>query len=191
MISRISGQVWDTGEDFLVVRVGGVGLKVYVPSDVLDQVGSADQPVELFTHFHVRENDLTLYGFLTREERSLFELLLTISGVGPKVAMSLLSTISPDALRQAVLQDEPGILTRVPGIGTKTAEKIIFNLKDEISATDVKASPLMSDADAEVIAALTELGFSLVEAQQALQSLPQNEDLSVEERIRHALSSLA
>jgi Holliday junction DNA helicase RuvA len=191
MISRISGRVWDVGEDFLIVRVGGVGLMVYVPSDVLDQVGKPDQPVELFTHFHVRENDLTLYGFLTREERSQFEMLLTISGVGPKVATSLLSTISPDALRQAVLQDEPGILTRVPGIGTKTAEKIIFNLKDEISAADVKASPLLSDADTEVIAALTELGFSLVEAQQALQGLPRDEDLSVEERIRHALSSLA
>lgn len=191
MISRISGTVWDIEEDHLVVRAGGLGLQVYAPSGVLEQVGSVDQPVELFTYFHVREKELALYGFLTKEERALFELLLGISGVGPKVALALLSTISPDALRQAVLQDEPGLLTRVPGIGSKTAKKIIFNLKDEIIPAAAKATPLLSDADAEVIAALTELGFSLVEAQSALQSIPRDEDLPVEERVRHALASLA
>jgi Holliday junction DNA helicase RuvA len=118
-------------------------------------------------------------------------LLLDISGVGPTVALSLLSTISPEALRQAVLQDEPRLLTRVPGIGSKTARKIIFNLKDEVIPTEGKRTPLLTDTDTEVIAALTELGFSLVEAQSALQSLPQDEDLPVEERVRLALSSLA
>lgn len=191
MISRLSGTVWDIGEDHVVMRAGGVGFLVYAPSDVLEQVAGVDQPVELFTHFHVRENDLALYGFLTKEERGVFELLLDISGVGPKVALALLSTLSPDTLRQAVLQDEPGLLTRVSGIGPKTAKKIIFNLKDEVIPTEVKETPLLSEADTEVIAALTELGFSLVEAQSALQSLPRDEDLSVEERVRRALSSLA
>ena len=191
MISKISGVVWETGDGYVVVRAGGLGFKVYVPSNVLEQVKGVEQPVDLFTHFYVRENRLALYGFLTKEKRSLFELLLDISGVGPTVALSLLSTISPDALRQAVLQDEPRLLTRVPGIGSKTAKKIIFNLKDEVIPAEGKATPLLTDADADVIAALTELGFSLVEAQSALQDLPRDEDLSVEERIRLALSSLA
>lgn len=191
MISRISGAVWETGDGYVVIRTGGIGLKVAVPTGVLEQIKGVDQPLELFTYFHVRENRLALYGFLTKEKRSLFELLLDISGVGPTVALSLLSTISPDTLRQAVLQDEPPLLTRVPGIGTKTARKIIFNLKDEVIPAEGKTAPLLTDADSEVIAALTELGFSLVEAQSALQDLPQDEDLSVEERIRQALSSLA
>jgi len=191
MISRISGVVWETGDGYVVVRTGGLGLKVHVPSGVLEQIKGVEQPLDLFTYFHVRENRLALFGFLTKEKRSLFELLLDISGVGPTVALSLLSTLSPDALRQAVLQDEPRLLTRVPGIGSKTAKKIIFNLKDEVIPAKDRGTPLLTDADTEVIAALTELGFSLVEAQSALQDLPRDEDLSVEERIRLALSSLA
>jgi Holliday junction DNA helicase RuvA len=190
MIARISGKVWALGEDYVVIQAGGVGLRAYVPQGVLDKL-ALDKPAELFTHLHVREKDLTLYGFLTEESRALFELLMSISGIGPKVALSMLSTISPDALRQAVLKDEPGLLTRVPGVGSKTAKKIIFNLKDEIIPSGAKATPLMSDADADLIAALTELGFSLVEAQSALQSLPRDEDMPFEERVRHALSHLA
>ena len=191
MISRISGTVWGRGEGYVILRTGGLGLKVEVPSGVLQQIGPGEQALDLFTYFHVRENRLGLYGFLTKEQRSLFELLLDISGVGPTVALSLLSTISADALRQAVIQDRPGLLTKVPGIGSKTAKKIIFNLKDEVIPGEGEATPLLTEGDSEVIAALTELGFSLVEAQSALQELPEDEDLSVEERIRLALSSLA
>jgi len=191
MISRISGTVWGRGEGYVILRTGGLGLKVEVPSGVLKQIGPGEQALELFTYFQVRENRLGLYGFLTKEQRSLFELLLDISGVGPTVALSLLSTIAPDVLRQAVIQDRPGLLTKVPGIGSKTAKKIIFNLKDEVIPGDGETTPLLTEGDSEVIAALTELGFSLVEAQSALQGLPEDEDLSVEERIRLALSSLA
>jgi len=183
--------VWETGDGYVVIRTGGLGFKVRVPDNIPAQIKDVEQALDLFTYFHVRENQLSLYGFLTREKRSLFELLLDISGVGPTVALSLLSTISPDALRQSVLQDEPRLLTRVPGIGSKTAKKIIFNLKDEVIPAEGKATPLLTDADTEVIAALTELGFSLVEAQSALQDIPRDEGLSIEERIRLALSSLA
>ena len=190
MISRISGVVWETGDGYVVIRAGGVGYQVHVPSGVLDGIRGLDQPVDLFTHFYVRENRLALYGFLTKEKRALFELLLDISGVGPSVALSVLSTLSPDALRQAVLEDQPGLLTRVPGIGSKTASKIIFHLRDKVVSADGEAAPLLTDADSEVLAALTGLGFSLVEAQTALQNLPSAEDLPVAERIRLALSSL-
>lgn len=191
MISKLSGPVWGTGDGYVIIRTGGVGFQVYVPTDVLEQVKGVEQPVELFTYLQVRENKLALYGFLTKEKRALFELLLEISGVGPTVALSLLSTISPDALREAVLRDEPGLLTRVPGIGSKTASKIIFNLKDQVIPAEGRAVSLLTDSDTEVITALTALGFSLVEAQSALQKIPRDEALTVEERIRLALSSLA
>jgi Holliday junction DNA helicase RuvA len=191
MIARLSGTVWDIGESHVVVRAGGVGFHVHVPSDMLPQLDGVGQPVEFFTHLHVRENELALYGFLTEEELTLFKLLLSISGVGPKVALALLGTISPDALRQAVVQEEPGLLSRVPGIGPKTAKAIIFHLKDKLIPTGAEAVSLLSDADAEVIAALTGLGFSLVEAQAALQSLPRDEELAIEERVRQALAHFA
>jgi Holliday junction DNA helicase RuvA len=187
MIARLSGTVWGLGENHVVVRAGGMGFRVNVPSNTLAQLDGVGQPVELFTHLHVRENELALYGFLTKEELTLFKLLLSISGVGPKVALALLGTTSPSELRQAVVQEEPGLLSRVPGIGPKTARAIIFHLKDKLIPTGVEAVPLLSDADAEVIAALTSLGFSLVEAQAALQSLPRDEDLPIEERVRQAL----
>jgi Holliday junction DNA helicase RuvA len=191
MIVRLSGTVWSTREAHVVVRVGGIGLHVHVPSGVLAQLDGVGQPVELFTHLHVRENELALYGFLTEEELTLFRLLLSISGVGPKVALALLGTVSPEALRQAVVQEEPGLLSRVPGIGPKTARAIIFHLKDKLIPIGAEATSLLSDADAEVIAALTGLGFSLVEAQAALQSMPQNGDLPIEERVRQALAYFA
>jgi Holliday junction DNA helicase RuvA len=191
MIDRLSGTVWSTSEDHIVVRVGGVGLHVRVPVGVLAQLDGVGQPVDLFTHLHVRENEWALFGFLTEEELTLFKLLLSISGIGPKVAMALLGTISPDALRQAVVQEEPGLLSRVPGIGPKTARAIIFHLKDKIIPSGVESVPLLSDTDTEVIAALTGLGFSLVEAQAALQSLPRDGGLPVEERVRQALTYFA
>jgi Holliday junction DNA helicase RuvA len=191
MITRLSGTVWGIGEGHLVVRTGGVGFHVDVPSGVLAQLDGVGQPVELFTYLHVRENELALYGFLREEELALFRLLLSISGIGPKVALALLGTVSPDELRQAVVQEEPGLLSRVPGIGPKTARAIIFHLKDKLIPTGAEAVPLLSDADAEVIAALTGLGFSLVEAQAALQSLPRDGDLPVEERVRQALAYFA
>ncbi|MDY7076137.1 MAG: Holliday junction branch migration protein RuvA [Chloroflexota bacterium] len=193
MIARLSGTVWSIGEDHVVIQAGEIGFRVRAPSGVLAQLDGVGQPVELFTHLHVRENELALFGFLTEEELSLFRLLLGISGVGPKVALALLGTVSPDALRQAVLQEEPGLLSRVPGIGPKTARAIIFHLKDKIIPTGLETVPSLSDTDAEVIAALTGLGFSLVEAQAAIQSLPRDEGLDspVEERVRRALAYFA
>jgi Holliday junction DNA helicase RuvA len=191
MIARLNGTVWSTGEDYVVVRTGGIGFQVRVPSGVLAQLDGTGRPVDLFTYLHVRENELALFGFLTQEELTLFRLLLSVSGVGPKVALALLGTVSPDTLRQAVVQEESGLLSRVPGIGPKTARAIIFHLKDKMIPAGAAAAPLLSDTDAEVIAALTGLGFSLVEAQTALQSLPRDDSLSVEERVRRALGYFA
>ena len=192
MIARLSGTVWATEGDVLVLRVGGVGFLVHVPPQTLARLSEVGQPVELFTHLCVRENDLALYGFLTSEEAALFKLVLSVAGVGPKTALAILSALTPDALRQAVLRDEPALLARVPGIGPKTAKAIVFHLKDRLGAVGSRAgAPAFSETDAEVIAALTGLGFSLVEAQSALQSLPRDADLPLEERVRLALAYFA
>lgn len=188
MIASLRGRVVDRGKDYLVVEVGGLGLKVYVPGSLCDKT-EPGREVHLHTHLHVRENELTLYGCASREDLELFETMLGVSGIGPKVALSVLSYASPEALRQAVSRQEAGLLGRIPGVGPKTAQKLIFYLKDKIAFGAVSA-PLTSEADVEVVAALTALGYSVAEAQAALHSLPP-EELPVEEKIRAALSSLA
>ncbi len=191
MISRVKGHVTAGGRGFLVVDVGGVGLKVHVPASTLAQA-SPGRTVELFTHLHVRENELALYGFSSEEDLALFELLLGVSGVGPRVALNVLSGMPTDSLRLAIAQERVDLLSQVPGIGPKTAKKIVFHLKDKVQAEiGVAVTPVLSEADAEVIAALTGLGYSIVEAQAALQSLPRDEGLSIEERIRLALMYFA
>ena len=147
--------------------------------------------MELFTHLRVRENDLALYGCGSEDELALFELLLSVSGVGPKVALAMLSTMPSDSLRLAIAQGNAEVLTRVPGIGPKMAKKIIFHLKDKVEVEFApEVVPLLTEADAEVIAALTSLGYSVVEAQAALQSLP-DEEMEIEERVRLALAYFA
>ena len=190
MIASLTGRVSALGKTYLVVDVGGVGFLVHVPAGLLgrDQLG---QTVELYTHLQVRENDLSLYGFGSEDELSLFELLLSVERVGPRVALASLSALSPDALRTAIAQGNVDVLARVPGIGPRTARKISFDLKDKVKAEmGVAAVPALTDADAEVIEALTTLGYSVVEAQAALQSLPA-EEMPLEEKIRLALAYFA
>lgn len=187
MISRLSGSVWAVGEDHLVVGAAGIGFRVYVPAAVPSQVGGVGQNVELHTYLHVRENELSLYGFLTEEELLFFKLLLSVSGIGPKLALAVLGVVSPKALRQAVFQEELGILTRVPGVGQKTARAVIFHLKDKLAASDEETVISFGNVDTEVLAALTGLGFSIVEAQRALQGTARDTEMPVEERVRQAL----
>jgi len=191
MIANLKGRIEAIGRDYLVVGVGGIGFKVYVPTSFLETAEGLGRQVELFTHLHVRENELTLYGCGSEDELALFELLLGVSGVGPRVALAMLSTMSPDSLRLAIAQGNAVALTRVPGIGPKMAKKIVFHLKDRIAVeVGPEAVPFLTDADAEVIAALTSLGYSVVEAQAALQSLPA-EEMEIEERVRLALAYFA
>ncbi|MHB8624927.1 MAG: Holliday junction branch migration protein RuvA [Aggregatilineales bacterium] len=191
MIDLLSGQVASLAKDSLVVLVGGVGFRVYVTKTVFDTVNAPGQTVTLFTHLQVREDSLTLFGFLTEDERTIFELLLTVNGVGPKVATAILSALSVDHLRAAVTRDEPQILTRAPGVGKKTAEKIVFELKNKLGAGGIPAVIAMSDMDTDVISNLTALGYSLVEAQSALQSIPRGAPSDIEERVRLALQYFA
>jgi holliday junction DNA helicase RuvA len=190
MIASLSGAVTFIGRDHLVINVGGVGLRVFVPRNVLEDVGGVGRRMTLQTHLVVRENDMALYGFSNEDDRSLFELLLGVSGVGPKVALAILSTLSPELFKSAVMREEPVVLQRVPGIGKKTAERILFQLRDRMDvATSVSGVSLVSDVDADVIEILTGLGFSIVEAQTALQNVPR-ELTGVDERLQLALQHL-
>jgi Holliday junction DNA helicase RuvA len=190
MIASISGTVQRIGKDNLVISVGGVGLRVSVPRTGLEDVGGVGRAISLHTHLIVREQELSLYGFETADDLVLFELLLGANGVGPKVALAILSTLSPEMLQSAIMQEETVILQRVPGIGKKTAERIMFQLRDKLDFTAVATTvPFVSDVDTDVIDILTGLGFSIVEAQAALQKLPR-EVKSVDERVQQALQQL-
>jgi Holliday junction DNA helicase RuvA len=193
MISSLRGTILQiTPPDQLILEVGGVGFKVLAPASVIEELEGIGRTAFLYTQLLVREDALTLYGFSSEDQRGLFELLLTVQGVGPRLALAVLSTLSLDVLRRAVAQEQPEVLERVRGVGRKTAEKIVFALKDKLRVHGLeKALGPVSEADTEVLAALTALGYSVVEAQAALQSIPKGEGADTEDRIRLALRYFA
>lgn len=187
MIATLRGEVIQIEETALILEVGGVGLRVFVPKPLLTKFDTGEI-ILLQTHLVVRENDLSLYGFETPGDRHLFLTLLGVDGVGPKVALSVLSTLNLDAVQRAVFSDEPDLLSRVPGVGKKTAQKMQLYLKDRLKPlSGLEKIASMSDSDSEVLAALTSLGYSVVEAQTALQSLPKDAPDEVEQKLRLAL----
>jgi len=191
MIAVLNGRVLESYPDSLVIGVGGIGLQVFVPSALRDRLRPGDE-VFLLTYLVVRQEALSLYGFETREERELFLLLLSVDGIGPKSALAVLSTLSPDAIRRAIFHEQPEVFTRVPGVGKKTAQKILLQLQDRIPAISGSESvAAISDVDTEVLGALTALGYSVVEAQSALQSIPRETPQEVEARLRAALQYFA
>ena len=191
MIAHIEGLLRAVAKRSVVVQVGGIGLRVHVPDSFTTQCGPVGNTVSLHTHLYVREDELTLYGCATEDELHLFELLLSVSGIGPKAALSTLSALSGDEIRSAIATEQPSVLSSVPGIGAKTAKKIILDLKDKVQVTGevvLPASPI-TEIDSEVIAALTTLGYSVIESQTALQHVPADVQ-DIEERLRAALTYL-
>ncbi len=190
MIASLEGNISKISSDSLVVGVGGVGLRVFVPRNVLEQLPGPGRRIFLHTHLIVRETEMTLYGFDSEEDLRLFETLLGVNGVGPKVALSILGTLSPEMLRGAVMREETAVLQRVPGIGKKTAERVMFQLRDKLDySAEAAGTPLVSDVDADVIDILTSLGFSIIEAQSALQNVPR-EVTDIDERVQASLQYL-
>jgi holliday junction DNA helicase RuvA len=187
MIASLSGRVQDKNPDSLVIEVGGIGLQVFVPATLRDE-SRAGETLFLFTHLVVRQDAFSLYGFETREAREFFDLLLGVNGVGPRMALAILSTLSTDAIRRAVFHEQAEVFSRVPGVGKKTAQKILLQLQDKIKP-EIGLEPVagFSDVDAEVVDALTALGYSIVEAQAALQSIPRDTPQEIETRLRLAL----
>jgi len=191
MIATLRGEITQIEDNAIIVETGGVGLRVFVPAPLRTRM-QAGEATMLYTHLVVREDDWKLYGFETKTDRDLFVTLLGVDGVGPRTALAVMSGTTLDVLQRAVFGDEPDLLGRVPGVGKKTAQKIVLYLKDRLKPSEtVQAVAAMSDADSEVLAALTALGYSVVEAQTAIQSIPKDASQDVEERLRLALQQFS
>ena len=174
MIGAVSGTLVEVYPDGALVDVSGVGYRVHAPASVLARLPGAGERVRLHTHLHVREDALTLFGFTTGEERDLFEILIGVNGIGPKGGLAVLSVYAPDALRKAVLGEDVDALTLIPGVGKKTAARMILELKEKIGAGDADLAPLagspaVKQALSEVRAALIQLGYSTTEAREAIE----------------------
>lgn len=186
MISTLQGIVTARGENFIVLETGGVGFKVHVPTPLLARWGRVGREVQLHTHLHVRDNELSVFGFDTEDALSFFELLLGVSGIGPKVALGILSAATPDALRPAIAKGDVDYLVQIPGVGKRTAQRIILDLKGKLDLEKVVGEAPATPEDEELISALTSLGYSISEARKALASLPE-EEMPLEERLMLAL----
>jgi Holliday junction DNA helicase RuvA len=187
MIASLNGRVADKGVDFAIIEVSGMGFQVFIPSPQIDEL-RVGETVFLYTYLVVREDSLTLFGFSNSEEREYFTLLIGVSGVGPRLALATLSTLKPEAIRRAVFSEQPEIFTRVPGIGKKSAQKISLHLQDRVKAVDgLETVAAIDDTDTQVLEALIALGYSVVEAQAALQTIPRDTPDDIETRIRLAL----
>ncbi len=186
MIASLEGKLASILSDRVVITVGGVGYLVYVPFNTLTSaVGDA---IFLHTILIVREDSLTLYGFSTITEREMFEKLITVSGVGPRMALNILGTMSLDRLHSAIAGGQAEAFTRVPGVGKKTAEKIIFELKGKIKGADgLINAPAFNDVNKDVLDALISFGYSVSEAQAAINAIPIDTVNEFEERMRLAL----
>ncbi len=189
MITSISGTLTTVGLDWVEVTIGGVGLHVNVPASLIEQVGQVGNTAKLFTSLQVKENSLTLYGFPTSDGRQAFETLLTVNGVGPGLALAILSKMAPEILAMAVATEDAAEFKAVPGVGSRIAQRIVMELKDklEVEMTGESAGP----ADADLIEALTPLGYTRAEVMEAAASLPRDEPLDFEDKVRLALQFLA
>lgn len=196
MISYISGIYAGHSADAVIIECGGIGFCIRVPETVLSRLPAKNSAFKLYTYLHVKEDAMQLYGFLSREEQEMFELLLGVSGIGPKGALAILSSLSLDTLRFAIYAQDAKTISKAQGIGLKTAQKMILELKDKISLSDTlgeQASEVSavhtkeSVNRAEAIEALTALGFSASEAVKAVSSVKDIETLSTEAIIKAAL----
>ena len=188
MIAGLHGKLESVGSDWAIIDVGGIGFQVYMPTSTLSSMGAIGEEVKLYTHLHLREDNATLYGFASTDELGLFQSLIGVSGLGPKLALAMLSAMNVEKLTMAIATGSTDLLTVVPGIGKKMAERLILELKEKIGAGWITTpAAQLAQENTDVLAALTSLGYSVVEANRAVATLPPSSDLSLEERIKQAL----
>lgn len=191
MIASLTGVLLAIGDGHLLVGVGGVGFLVYVPAPVTETIGAAGDAVTLHTTLLVRDETPVLYGFPTLQGKRLFDALLGVSGVGPKLALSLLGAFSPDEAATAIVSGNADLLSSVHGIGKRTAGRIVIDLQSKLQKEWEAAAVTLSSASNDVAAALLALGYSAAEAQRAVAALKDVSGLPLEEQVRQALQSLA
>lgn len=202
MISYIKGPLIEKMEDAVVVEAGSIGYHIFVPTSTLEALPAIGEEVKIFTYFQVREDAMVLFGFLNRQDLEIFRRLLGVNGVGPKSALGVLSSLRPEEFRMAVISSDAKLISRAPGIGSKTAQRIILDLKDKISAEDILLS--VSDMPAaagdfgavgevgrEAIEALTALGYSGSEAARAVKKVTVTDKMTAEDVLKGALKHLA
>jgi holliday junction DNA helicase RuvA len=196
MIASINGILKHKSPTEIIVDVHGIGFAVHIPLSTYEKLAEPGQPVFLLTHFHIREDAMVLFGFATEEERRLFKLLISVSGIGPKIAQSILSGISVSELQNFIVQGHIQALTSIPGIGKKTAERLVVELRDKVAKIHSDAPPeiggaAVSAVRSEAVLALVSLGFTQQAAEKAIRATlneaGSNADLSVEELLKLAL----
>jgi len=188
MIAGLHGKVEAVGSDWAIINVGGISFQVYMPTSTLSTMGAIGEEVKLHTYLHLREDNAALYGFASADELELFQTLIGVSGLGPRLALAMLSAMSVEKLTMAIATGSADLLTMVPGVGKRMADRLILELKEKIGAGWVTApAAQIARENTDVIAALTSLGYSVSEASRAVASLPPSSDLSLEEKIKLAL----
>lgn len=185
MIAFLRGSILQRTADSVILDVNGVGYRVRVPTSVLASLGDLGTHAELYTHTHVREDDISLFGFAAQDELDLFEMLLSVSGIGPKVALGILSSASPNDIRNAIASGNLEILSSIKGIGKKTAQRLVLELKGKVELGEEISE--LSPLDGEVAATLINLGYSAAEAQRAARSV---QGKTLEDKLRAALQYL-
>lgn len=201
MISYIKGELTEVFEDTVVVETNGIGYNIRVPGSVLDRLPSVGGSVRIYTYLYVKEDAMNLFGFLNRDDLSVFKLLLNVSGIGPKGALAILSTIGPDDLRFAVLSEDVKTISSAPGIGAKTAKRLIIELKDKLKLAEVFETALANKekvssendvllAKNEAVEALVALGYASAQAMKAVQQVENAEEKDSEQILKEALKKL-
>lgn len=195
MIGMLKGTVWQIDDEKVILDVNGVGYVLNVPSGSLIRLREGEDKV-FYTHLQVREDDLSLYGFSNLEEKNLFTLLLGVSGIGPKAALAILSVYPPQQVKAAIIREDVAQLTQVPGIGGKTAKRLILELKEKIKDAvleygEAEMAPAAASSAGEAFDTLLVLGFSRIEARDALNRIKNIDEYTIEEQVREALKHLA
>lgn len=200
MISHIRGTLVDINQNTIIIEAGALGYEIYVPLSLVERLPKVGTDVLIHTHFQVKEDGVSLYGFLNKQDLQMFKQLLLVNGIGPKGALGVLSVLTPDEVRLAILAEDAKAIAKAPGIGIKTAQRVILDLKDRISMNDlvsaidhetVQADHGNISAVKEAAEALIALGYSRTEALRATQKVGNAEQLSVEEVLKESLKHLA
>ena len=187
MLVGIQGILEATGPDWVHLRIGGVTLQVSVPASSISELGPTGSQARLFTHLRIRDDQPVLYGFPDSSALQLFQVLLAVSGVGPRMSLALISSLGVAGVQMAIAGGDVGALSTVTGVGRRTAGRLVLELKGKLEADSPAAAARFPANDSEVVAALTALGYSASEARQAVNGLDRSPDLTVEDRIRLAL----
>lgn len=202
MYAYIKGELAEKNIDHIVVEAGGIGYLIYVPAQSIDYLPDEGDQIKVYTYLYIREDAMVLYGFLTKDDLEIFKMLITVSGIGPKGGLGILSTLSADDLRFAILSGDSKTISKSPGIGAKTAQRVIIDLKDKMSLEEAFEKKLENNADGvqktlnssiknDAVLALSALGYSSAESLKAVSKVDITDDMDVEDVLKLALKNMS